>query len=235
MKHLNLIFAFALLTAFASCKKSNHPEPEVNQPAKPVIAAFRDSVSYTIDGKNYSASGINLNDIATGYQDANRKLVVNSSSYALIGHPDSMMYYQKNYLTGKNGSIRIIFLKKYLKSTRGMPGMPGLNNVLKLFTAGQHAVVEDFGWQNTQNGVAIEVQQGTSYNAYNGIKTIVASPGFQKNSVFEVTDFVINASRSYNLKAKFTAIILDEAGKQKKLENGYLQLNLVPPYNTLAD
>jgi hypothetical protein len=113
--------------------------------------------------------------------------------------------------------------------------MPGLNNVLKLFTAGQHPVVEDFGWQNTQNGVAIEVLGGTSYNAYNGLKTIVASPGFQKNSIFEVTDFALNASRGYNLKAKFTAIILDEAGKQKKLENGYLQLNLVPPYNTLAD
>jgi hypothetical protein len=235
MKYLNLIFAFALLITFTSCKKSNNTEPIVNPPTKPVIAAFRDSVSYTIDGKGYSASGINLNDIATGYQDANRKLVVNSFSYALIGHPDSVMYFQKNYLAGKNGNIRIIFLKKYLKSTRGMPGMPGLNNVLKLFTAGKHAVVEDFGWQNTQNGIAIEVPEGTSYNAYNGLKTIVASPGFQKNSIFEITDFALNASRSYNLKAKFTAIILDEAGKQKKLENGYLQLNLVPPYNTLAD
>ncbi|GAA4336393.1 hypothetical protein GCM10023149_45090 [Mucilaginibacter gynuensis] len=234
MKNLNHIYAFALLMLFTSCKKSDHPEPAVDEPAEQVIAIVRDSVSYTIDGQNYAAGGVGLNSMHVGGQEANRKLVINDNNphnYTLVGNPDSVMFYQKNSISTKSADITVTFLRKYLKQKQGVSWMPGRNDILKLFTVGKYALSEDFEWQNTQNGIAIDVAAGSSYNAYNGVNTVVAASGFQKNSTFEIMSFTQATSGSYNLKAKFTATILDAAGKQKKVENGYLQLNFVPWYN----
>ena len=108
-----------------------------------------------------------------------------------------------------------------------------------MFTTGKHALAEDFEWQNSQNGIAIDAEANntgySSYNAYNGYGTVAIPAGFQKNSSFNITSFVQATDNSitnsgYNLVAKFTAVVFDGNGNQKNLENGYLSLHFSPAY-----
>ncbi|MCC8424714.1 hypothetical protein [Mucilaginibacter sp. UR6-11] len=244
MKNLNLIYAVLLLLAFASCKKEANPQISSTQPQVPVIAPIRDSVSYTIDGKTYSAGGMSLNNISSGGEDANRKLVFtndnNIPGYSLVGKPDSVMYFQKNAIYSNSANINVFFLKKCARQKQGLPWMPGLTDVLKLFTVGKHPLAEDFEWQNSQNGIAIDVttnnKEYSSYNAYNGVNTVIIPPGFQNNSTFEILSFTTTSNGGgYNLEAKFTAVVFGADGQQKQLTNGYLRLNFGVYYNTLAN
>lgn len=245
MKNNQLIYAFFLFSAFASCKKDNNQETISTKPLVPVIAAVSDSVSYTIDGKTYTAGGMDINYLTSGGEDANRKLVypdsTNKHVYSLIGPPDSVMYFQKSTIFSNNANIRVFFLKKFIKQKQGLYWMPGLNDELKLFTVGKHPLAEDFEWKNSQNGIAIDVSANdkaySSYNAYNGINTVMIPPGFQKNSSFEIISFTQTRSGhgGYNLEARFNAVVFDAAGQQKKLDNGYLRLYLSPEYNIYAN
>lgn len=246
MKNLNLIYAFLLFSAFASCKKDDNQATTPNKPTLPATTAIRDSVFYTIDGKTYSAGGVNINLSSAGAQDANRKLIypdnTNKYLYSLVGSPDSVMYYQKSLIATGNARIQVFFLKKYIRQKAGATWMPGLSDVLKLFATGKHPLAEDFEWENSQNGIAISVSTNNenylSYNAYNGLNTVELPTGFQKNSVFEITSFTKSASENgggYNMEAKFTALVFDAAGHQKRLDNGYLRLHFDLWYNTLTN
>jgi hypothetical protein len=235
MKNLNLIYALLLLSAFTSCKKDANKQISPNKPT--VIAAVSDSISYTIDGKTYTAGGAAIGGLSSGSEDADRKLVYPDSTqkyvYSLVGNPDSIMYFQENRFISNSANINIYFVKKYIKHPSSF-SFPGLNDVLKMFTVGKQPYAEDFGWQNSKNGIALDVAANnkgyTSYNGYNGYNTIVVPPGFQKNSTFEITSFT-KASDGYNLEAKFTAVVIDNAtGEQKQLDNGYLRLNFAPIY-----
>jgi hypothetical protein len=238
MKKLNLIYALVPLVAFASCKKDSPAKPETStKPA--VIAAVSDSVSYSMDGITYTAGGMGVSSLSAGSADANRKLIYPDSTkkyeYALVGNPDSIMYFQENRIISKSANINVFFVKKFLRQQTPLY-FPGLNSVLTLFTVGKHPFAEDFGWQNSQNGLAIDVSANgkgySSYIAYNGVGTIAVAPGFQKNSAFEITSFTeaTDAYGGYNLEAKFNAIVFDANGTQKKLDNGYLRLHVDPVY-----
>jgi hypothetical protein len=241
MKKLNLIYALLFLWAFTACKKDAGQQ---TSPTKPiVIAAVRDSVSYTIDGKTYTAGGISINNLSSGGEDANRKLVYPDSTkkneYALVGNQDSILYFQKNTIFSNSANINVFFLKKYIKQKQGLYWMPGLTDILKLFTVGKHPLAEDFEWENSQNGIAIDVTANnkgySSYNAYNGLNTVVVPSGFQKNSTFEIISFTEATDGGYNLEAKFTSVVFDASGQQKKLDNGYLRLNFGLFYNANAN
>jgi hypothetical protein len=246
MKKPNLIYILLLLLALTSCQKGAITQPNITQTKPVVISPVRDSVSYTIDGKTYTAGGMGINSSNSGGEDANRKLTFtndnNIPGYALVGNPDSIMYFQKNTIFSNSANINIFFVKKYARQQQGLYWMPGLNDILKLFTVGKHPLAEDFEWQNSQNGIAIDVLADnigySSYNAYNGVNTIVIPPGFQHNSSFEITSFAqvtsLDGSGS-NLEAKFTAVVFDAAGHQKQLTNGYLRINFNFFYNTLGN
>jgi len=235
MKKLNLIYALALLSVFTSCKKEAKQQPPPGKPA--VAATVSDSVSYTVDGKTYTAGGMGIGNSSSGGEDANRRVVFPDSTkmyaYGLVGNADSIMHFQESRILSTSASIDIFFVKKFIKQPR-VTYWPPLKDVLTLFTVGKHPYAEDFGWQNSENGIAFDISASnkrySSYNAYNGIYTIAMQPGFQKNSTFEIISFT-PASVGYNLEAKFTAMVIDKAtGEQKKLENGYLRLNIAPGY-----
>jgi hypothetical protein len=238
MKKLKLIYALLPLLAFTSCKKDSPVKPVT--PTKPVIAGVSDSVAYTIDGVTYTAGGVSLSHLSAGTEDANRKLVypdsTNKYAYSLVGKPDSVMFFEKYTIYSTSANINVLFVQKFFRQQTPL-NFPGLNSVLTMFTVGKHPLAEDFEWQNSQNGIAIDaalgVNQGySSYNAYDDIATVVFPPGFQKNSSFEITSFVhaTDGNGGYNLEAKFTAVLFNRKGEQKKLENGYLRLHVDPMY-----
>jgi len=238
MKKLSLIYALLPLLAFTSCKKDSPVKPVT--PTKPVIAAVSDSVAYTIDGVTYTDSGMSLSSLSSGTEDANRKLVypdsTNKYAYSLVGKQDSVMFFERHTILSEKAWINVSFVKKFFRQQTPL-NFPGLNSVLTMFTVGKHPLAEDFEWQNSQNGIAISAVLGvnkgySSYNAYDGIATVVIPPGFQKNSSFEITSFVhaTDGYGGYNLEAKFTAVLFNRNGEQKKLENGYLRLHFDPAY-----
>src|ERR1700761_1950449 len=98
MKKIYLIYTLLPLLASTSCKK-DAKQPSPTPPKTPEISAVIDSVSYTIDGKTYTASGRGLNMESSGGADANRQLVFtnenNIPGYALVGKQDSIMYSQQ--------------------------------------------------------------------------------------------------------------------------------------------
>jgi hypothetical protein len=237
MKKINLIYALFLFGALASCKKENQ-QPTTPKPA--VINAVSDSVAYTIDGKTYSASGMGLAGESAGGEDANRKLVIETLGYSLVGvNPDSIMYYQENtlYSTNTNGAnINFYFLKKFTKE-QTIAYIPGFNEAMGMFAVGKYNFAEDFQWENSQNGVAIDLianngQVYNSYDGYKGLGTVAIPSGFQKNSSFQVISLVHATSEygGYNLVAKFNAVVLDGNGVQKQV-TGYLRMNFNPFYS----
>jgi len=238
MKKFNFIYALLLSSVFISCRK-DHPVKVDTSGNKPVIAAVRDSVSYTIDGKTYASVPGSYSSLSSGGQEIDRKVVYpdssNKSNYGLIGtNQDSVLYYQKNTILSDNASIAIFFIKKYIKRHKndGLFYAPELKDLLKLFAVGKHPYAEDFEWENSQDGIAFSVSANNkgymSYNAFNPQKSNTLKPGFQKKSTFEIINFTKATSGGYNLEARFTAVIADNTGEQKKLENGYLRLYFEP-------
>ena len=238
MKNLNLICAVLLFAAITSCKKRSNQDSVPIKLSIPAVAAVKDSISYTIDGKTYTASGIGHNPVNTGGEDANRKLIYPDTNqkhvYSLIGSPDSILHFQESVISSNNTTITVFFVKKFIKQPI-TNYWPPLNDVLTMFAVGKYTYAEDFEWQNSQNGIAFNVVANnklySSYNSYNGINTIAIPRGFQKNSSFEITNF-IQAKWGYNLEARFNAVVIDPTtGQQKQLVNGYLRLNIAPEYS----
>lgn len=239
MKKLSLIYILPLL-AIASCKKDHSVKPETTGTQTTVIASVKDSVSYTIDGVTYAAGDAAMANESSGTEGANRKLTVNNDNnvpvYSLVGSTDSIMYFHSNQFASASANIKIHFLKKFVKQQTSM-NFPGLKSVLSMFAVGKYPFAEDFNWQNSQNGLAIDVAIGdkgyySSYVAFNGPMTVAAPAGFQKSAVFEITRFdkATDEFGGYNLEAKFTAVVLASTGEQKQLENGYLRLHFYPSY-----
>lgn len=238
MKKLNLIYGLLLCAALASCKKDNVEETTV-KPSKDIkIAAVSDSVSYTIDGITYTAGGLGLATSSQGGQDANRTLSFpdpnNKHIWGLAGNPDSLLSYQTSKIYSNSAFMSVVFLKRFKITPEFVWIFPPLKDELSLFAVGKHDVVEDFGWQNAHDGIAIDVRANnklyTSYNAYDGPTTVVMPAGFQKDSKFEIVSLV-DAKSGFNLEAKFTATVIDPAtGEKKQLTNGYLRLNFSPVY-----
>ena len=232
MKKLNLIYAILLLSALASCKKEAKPQTSTTKPPVAEVEVVSDSVSYTVDGKTYTAGGMGLSSSSSGGEDANRKLIFPDSTkkyeYSLIGQQDSILNFQEATIRSNSANINIYFVKKFARQPKVIY-WPPLTDVLTMFTVGKRPYAEDFGWQNSQNGIALDLGY-TTYNAYNGNSTITIQPGFQKNSTFQIISFT-KAAFGYNLVAKFTAVVIDNTtGQLKQLDNGYLRLNYSPRY-----
>jgi len=239
MKKLNLIYALFLLSVFTSCQKDHPIKSDTPGNKPPVIANVRDSVSYTVEGKTYITDSDPYSFLSAGGEEMDRKVVYPDSSnkfnYALVGNPDSVLYYQKNTILSNNANLGIFFIKKYSKKHKndGVIYHPELKDLPQLFAVGKHPYAEDFGWKNSQDGIALNISVNgsvyISYAPFNPNKPSIPKPGFQKNSTFEIISFTKATSGGYNLEARFVATVTDNVtGEQKKLENGYLRLYFVP-------
>lgn len=240
MKKLNLIYALLFLYAFTSCQKDRSTQVDTSGNKPQTAAPIRDSISYTINGKLYVIGSVPGNFSSAHEEEVDRKVVYadtnNKFNYGLFGIPDSVLFYQKqNIISSKSNNLQavIFFIKKFKKKNQkdGLSYFPELKEWTQLFTIGKHPYAEDFGWQNSQDGIAFIVPTNNgpyiSYNPFDPHNPSILKPGFQKNSTFEIINFTKSTYGMYNLEARFTAVISNAQGTQK-LENGYLSLYIGP-------
>jgi hypothetical protein len=232
MKKLNIFYALLLLSILTSCKK-DHPINVDN--TGPVIAAVSDSISYTVDGKAYISDAKPYNHFITGNQQVGQKVIMdnNGTDYQIIGNPDSVLYYRESDITSTNAGLSISFIKRYSKKDikKAFLYYPEFDNMLKLYAVGKYPYAENFGRENTQDGIALSMSiDGKSYfshSTYDLHHTSKLKSGFQKGSTFEVISFTKATSGGYNLEARFTVVVAEDFTEdQKKVENGYLRLHL---------
>lgn len=243
MKTKNLIGLGIALICLTACKKekpSVEPEPVITKKIDP-LELLRDSISYTIDGKQLiqrrseGRSGSIINDIANAKLDS----LVKYQEYK-SGDKDSVMFGRGFHFVDENrNSIEIQFLKKYNRNQ----AQPKTNQTaffipsdkLDLFSTGEKKFALDFTRNNSQNGITLELN-----GEYYGLQTYGYSSLFyqkplsqelQKDSKFEIIKLQKLESGKYLLEAKFNASVYRADGTNlKKIENGYLRLKLNPEY-----
>ena len=222
-----LVITF-IVASFVACRKEIKPEEE---PQANVIN-LNDSCSYTIDGKQFTCdnlvsfgrgnSGANL-DIATGEYDPDTSLYF--TSYALMNKE------------GGGGYLDISFIKKYGKNQltkTWFGGILGPATDLELYKKGEHNYAVEYERSNSQNGIAFAVINTTNTSSERLITYINASAFWsttipsdcQNDSKFEIVKLFPLADGSHIMEAIFTATVFDAKEKAKKLENGYLRLNV---------
>ena len=233
MNKLNIFYALLLLSILASCKKER--PVKVDPPTGPVIAAVSDSISYTVDGKIHISDPKPYNHLTTGNQQVGQKVVMdnNGTDYQIVGNPDSVLYYRENQVISTDAGLRISFIKRYSKKDvkKAFLYYPEFDSMLNLYAIGKHPYAEDFGRENSQDGIALDMSiDGKSYfshSTYDLHHTSKLKAGFQKGSTFEIISFTKATSGGYNLEARFTAVVAEDFTEdQKKVENGYLRLHL---------
>ncbi|MGF7037917.1 hypothetical protein [Mucilaginibacter lappiensis] len=235
MKNLNTFYFLIILFILSSCKKDHTPVKPIDPDSTDSqIAAVSDSVSYTIDGKTYIAN-IRDNTIRFGNQSVNQKVVFNNNgtmdNFDIIGDKDSVLFYKESRTFSNSTSFSISFIKKFNK--KDLSGVivysPPVKSILELYAKGKYQYAEDFGRENTENGIAILISANNkTYTSFVPLplqKPTTLKPGFQNNSSFEIISFIKTENGGYNLEAKFNAIVVEHFNEnQKKLENGYLRM-----------
>ena len=235
MRKFIFIYPLLLLSILTSCQKDHPVKVDTSGNKPPVIAAVHDSISYTVDNKIYIANSKSFSHLITGNQQVGQKVVYinNGTDYQIVGNPDSVLYYRENDINSTDASLSISFIKRYSKKdiNKAFLYYPEFEGMLKLYTVGKHQYAEDFGRENTQDGVALSMtidgKSYFSYSTYDLQHTSKLKPGFQKGSTFEIISFTKATSGGYNLEARFTAVVAEDFTEdQKKVENGYLRLHL---------
>ncbi|WP_316830818.1 hypothetical protein [Pedobacter aquatilis] len=227
MKPKNLLGLGIALLCLSACKKENPSvEPPIVKPDETEI--IRDSASYLMDGKLYTASRYSSGWKASNLQPNAKVDSIVKGAYYISGDKDSVMY-SKNYAIYNNTQkIEFIFIKKYKKTmTNGFLFEP--NNIKDFYAAGIRNYALDYERTNSQNGIAIIVSNQGSYKTY-GSDSFRTPPTLsadaQKNSKFEIVSIKKLKSGLYILEAKFNATVYDSNNASKAIDEGYLKINL---------
>ena len=236
----NLIPYFLISSVFIlSCKK-DRSEPII--PVKEKDVVYKDSISFTLDGKAYdigykNQEGVgnrqfNLKPSSTPIEGL--KVARTSGGYYWYGPKDSILC---DYLAGfsmraHDGNIKFSFSKKYkidqLKKDVFLWVPENITDILK---EGKHSFATDFNTEITLDGVAIEAYlKGidgtlTSYIPGNSILTPTnLTKEVQNNSVFEITKLQKTDTGNYIVEAKFELNLFDKNERLYRLENGFFRM-----------
>ncbi len=249
MKNLNLCLAACFcLILIQSCKK----EAEVTLPpdtGKPQIAAFKDSISFTVDETKYvfndrysAASGNHpVNIRKSDVKIPGWKLANETGGFYFYGAPDSTLYAAKYEVASKDWEQRfkIFFTKKYKNSElEQKPVILYPKSHDDLFKVGMPGFAVDLNKENSTEGVAIEL-----FDVSTGVTLMSMMPGFsilvrpdlkkdiQDDSNFTVTKVEKTADAYYIIEAKFELNLFDKDGKLYRAKNGFLRLKAPLQYN----
>ncbi|TDG37856.1 hypothetical protein EZJ43_01835 [Pedobacter changchengzhani] len=226
MKITNLLAISLVLLCFSSCKNKLELKPiEKTDP----LEFVKDSVSFMFDGKTYSDARF-----FSGYKGSNLLANIKVDSivktiYYYSSAKDSVMYTHTYGFDVEGPRIDITFLKKFnfnemVKVTNWLP--KDFNGFYKL---GKRHYALDFGRDNSENGVAISINNGIIYKTF-GSESFQKPPLLEQNSQvlsnFEIITFKKLGNDDYILEAKFNAKVFDENKNSKDIQNGFLRLRL---------
>ncbi|RNI28705.1 hypothetical protein [Rufibacter latericius] len=208
-------------------------EPPV-QGSRVSLEKLSDSCSYTLYDKLHTHVRV--------LGPERRFAQVNLDSVTDKGHPDSIFYSNSfEFRSSDNSLITIRFSKKYpKKELTKVAWFNAPENEKELYAVGEHRYAVDYNRFNTQNGIAIDIQNSTdgflqSYLPGNRRYPTTLGLDYQNNSKFEITRFSKLRNGNYLLEARFSANLLSNVptrydwnaiASQRRVENGYLRMQL---------
>ncbi|EOR94238.1 hypothetical protein ADIARSV_2589 [Arcticibacter svalbardensis MN12-7] len=246
MKFLGTYFIqVTLLCILLSCKKTSPVESIEPEPISSQIA--KDSISFSINGINYSFNNTNLIGIGNSqinikaFNDAipGRDYAYKTAGKLWYGNPDSTMY---SSIFGMRSSInqeailKIYFNKKY-KTTELVESIQQMipKNQSDIFKPGIQSFAIDFEKENTREGVVLSLYT-------QGISLSSTKPGFsiylqshkmdiQDNSSFEFLKVEHIKDDKYLLEAVFSMNLFDQDEKLYRVEKGFMRKNINMAHN----
>jgi hypothetical protein len=226
-----------LLCTLLSCKKSSPVESIDSKPIQSQIA--KDSISFSINGKQYSFN--NTNSIGIGncqinikaFNDAipGRDYAYNTAGKFWYGDTDSTMYYSVFGMRSninQDAILKISFNKKY-KTTELVKSFQQLipKNQSDIFKAGKQSFATDFEKENTREGVVLSLStQGISLSSTKpGFSIYLQSHkiGIQDNSSFEILRVEHIKDDNYLVEAAFSMNLFDQDEKLYRVEKGFMR------------
>nr|WP_199157425.1 hypothetical protein [Pedobacter sp. ASV2] len=230
MKFKNLSGLIMALLCLAACKK-NDPVIEPKNP----LELLKDSASYAIDGKTYTAIGIDKAGTFTTQSNLKITSGVNFN-YELEGDKDFLLFVREYSIRAPYTNIAVSFIKIYNKNETeftnenngGYLNYP--KNKTDIFSPGLYNYSTEFYRSNSTSGVAFTVsnQKGVykSYSQSDLGKPASVTSSDQTGSKFEIISFK-KRKNDYLLEAKFNLTVFDEHKNPLKIENGYLRLSVL--------
>ena len=228
---------YIILSSFIFCLISCTKRPPNTTDPQTKLSKITDSCSYTIDGVQFICdkpstdgrgnAGANLDTTNKSW-----KWDTDSIQYRVMYGLDKI----SNTPAQNDGRLIIYFVKKYGKNQLINPigGIMAPLTDTPLYLKGIQHYAIDYDRFNSQDGIALQVTNRTGTSSEILFTYIDASPfssttlnnDCQQNSQFEI----INASKLPNggriIEAKFTANLFDKNERLKRLENGYLRINV---------
>lgn len=230
------ILGLALLTVtLGACKKEN--SLQVNEKQTTQANTLPDSVSFSVDGKQYIAT--DPGEQGAGNAEANRKLdsvnLKTSTKYISVDKDSIQFYRNKSYLSVDKApfaNFEIYFIKNYAKTATVSDSFIRYpKNYDDMFKSGDQPFATDFTRNNSRNGVALTVMlDGGVYNSYVskflGTSTTLDYNTMQNGSSFKIISVKKNGPYTYQIEARFKLNVYsaDEA-TQLKITDGYLRIS----------
>ncbi|RYE33729.1 MAG: hypothetical protein EOP42_08020 [Sphingobacteriaceae bacterium] len=228
MKIRNLLGLAIALLCFSACKKE---EQSVKQPIaidkEDPLEYSHDSISYNINGITYNTSKFSSFYAAGNSQPYSKVDSIVKTNIYISGIKDSVLYSRNYGIYNDQRKVDVIFIKTYNKASMVQSLILTPKNIIDLFTVGSRNYAIDFGRENIQNGIALNISDGfKTYGSESFSKPPQLSADAQKYSKFEITSLRKLKSGTYIVEAKFNATVFNEKNESKRLENGYLRLVL---------
>lgn len=242
MKNLSLYHLIFVLLFITACNKKNDPTASVEK-------AFRDSLSFEINGKAYSYNGRFL--VGSGNRQINlkpydsmlegRRLARGFNGHYWYGAVDSILYEARfeSQTSLESGQVNVIFTKQFktdqLKKNIFLFVPTDNKTVIK---AGQVPFAVDYEQENTTEGVVVEANLNdiakslTSYiPTEEAVRVKKLKKDLQNNSSFEIIRLQkLSDSEKYLVEARFELNLYDDTAKMYRLEKGFMRLltDMVP-------
>ena len=230
MKVFLIYFAFAFFLV-TSCKKER--EAVIVEDPQAHLLSLKDSVSFNLDGKKFERTYINT------IEKSRNQITLDIASGRLSA--DSILYSSMfKFAGGERGQISFTFMKKFRKdqliTKTNFLLIEGPESEMDLYKTGEHPYAIDFATFNTYNGISIELLSPMDDTAGYEILTssipfwkrlqTTITPASQNNSRFEIISLQKLSNGNHLLEAKFSANLFNEQEKQRRLENGYLRMQI---------
>jgi len=227
MKSKNLLGLGIALFCLSACKKD---KSAVGPPVEKIdkTEMVLDSTSYVLDGKLYTEAKYSSGWRVENLQSNAKVDSIINHAYYISGDKDSVMYAKTFTFYDSGPIINFVFIKKFNKREliNGFLHQP--NDLKGFYSVGARNYAFDYGRDNTQNGIAISINNPT-FKTY-GSDSFGAPPTLNadahKNSKFEIISLKKSKSGIYTLEAKFNTTLFNDNNESKAITNGYLKINL---------